>query len=118
MRMRMVSPFILCRAHLLGEHWELHKHHSRWAVKRQSVTGYLEANAMEPQAYGDRHDALVAEMAARGYHHNSPLTQPDFSYLSQAEREYRIDMGRALRELLADCPECRRRYLDWTRGTI
>lgn len=75
MRIWDVSPAMLCRAHLLGKHRELH---AIWAVLNEEKTGY----SRQPEtirrrgklaALHTRHAALVAEMTRRGYNHASPL---------------------------------------------
>lgn len=75
MRIWDVDPARLCRAHLLGEHRELH---AVWAVLTQGKAGYArhpEVRRWEGRlaALFARHDALVDEMARRGYRHASPL---------------------------------------------
>jgi hypothetical protein len=72
-----ISPKKLCRAHLLGEHRELH---AIWSVLVNGKKGY----AQHPETlrwkgklkalYG-RHAALVVEMSSRGYQHRSPLAK-------------------------------------------
>ena len=75
MRIWDISPKRLCRNHLLGEHRELH---AIWSVLVNGKKGY----AHHPEtlrwrgrlrALFGRHDALVQEMAVRGYQHRSPL---------------------------------------------
>lgn len=75
MRIWDVSPDILCRQHLLGEHRELH---GLWNILVQGKTGY----SRHPEtrrwvgklaALYTRHEALVDEIERRGYRHNSPL---------------------------------------------
>lgn len=75
MRIWDVSPSILCRQHLLGEHRELH---ALWTILTENKRGY--ANHPETKrwvgklkALYSRHDRLVEEMKTRGYNHNSPL---------------------------------------------
>jgi len=72
-----LPPEQLCRAHLLGEHRELH---AIWVVLTTGRTGY----AHHPEtlrwrgklrALWMRHEALVAEMQRRGYRHASPLDE-------------------------------------------
>jgi Pyrimidine dimer DNA glycosylase len=70
-----LPPERLCRAHLLGEHRELH---AVWAVLTTDKAGYRrhpETLRWEGRlaALYERHAALVREMAARGYRHASPL---------------------------------------------
>lgn len=75
MRIWDVSPSILCRQHLLGEHRELH---ALWTILTQHRTGYT--NHPETKRWVGklkalylRHDALVEEMTIRGYNHHTPL---------------------------------------------
>lgn len=75
MRIWDVDPALLCRSHLLGEHRELH---GLWNILTQGLTGYSrhpETLRWEGRlaALFERHEALVAEMAQRGYRHHSPL---------------------------------------------
>ena len=105
MRMWMVDPKKMCRKHLLGEHGELHKFLPGWR-KQRSLTGYILSNAIEPKSYKKRHNALVKEMKRRGYNHNSPLEQPDFSYIHPVEKRFEVNVT-ANEILLAErCPEC------------
>ncbi len=76
MRIWDVPPEKLCRHHLLGEHCELH---ALWAILTQGKKGY----AKHPEtlrwkgklkALYARHEALVWEMARRGYRHASALS--------------------------------------------
>ena len=75
MRVWDLSPSVLCRNHLLGEHRELH---AMWAVITENKKGY----SLHPEtirwkgklhALYARHEQLVFEMLNRGYNHNSPL---------------------------------------------
>ena len=77
MRIWDVSPSLLCRQHLLGEHCELH---GLWRVLTEERQGY----AQHPEtrrwrgklaALFVRHEGLAEEMARRGYQHASPLDQ-------------------------------------------
>ena len=75
MRIWDVEPACLCRAHLLGEHRELH---AVWAILTQDKRGYQshpEVRRWEGRlaALYRRHEAQVAEMERRGYRHASPL---------------------------------------------
>ena len=65
----------LCRAHLLGEHRELH---AIWTILTTGKSGYT--NHPETKrwvgklaALYDRHEEEVHEMEKRGYKHLSPL---------------------------------------------
>ena len=75
MRIWDLSPKILCRQHLLGEHRELH---AVWTVITQKKTGYSRHPETlrwigKTKALYARHEALVHEMRRRGYNHSSPL---------------------------------------------
>jgi hypothetical protein len=70
-----LPPQALCRAHLLGEHRELH---AIWSVLTTDKAGYRrhpETLRWEHRlaALYARHTALVEEMRSRGYRHASPL---------------------------------------------
>ena len=73
MRMWNIPARLLCKQHLLGEHYEIHKAYGNLqhtGIWTQTLTqkGYL-----EPQNFKTRHDELVLEMKNRGYKHNTPL---------------------------------------------
>ncbi len=77
MRVWDVSPKVLCRKHLLGEHRELHglwniltKHKGKGGYSRHPETLRWVGKT---RALYNRHEALVKEMLARGYAHHSPL---------------------------------------------
>lgn len=95
MRVWDISPVRLCRAHLLGEHRELH---AIWSVLVNDKMGY----ARHPETlhwkgklralYG-QHEALVGEMAARGYRHLSPLAKSEAT--GTAKQTVFVDSPRA-----------------------
>lgn len=101
MRMWMMDPKKMCRKHLLGEHVEIHMMVGT-LIKGRSLEGFLQRGLLEPQNARKRHDALVTEMQARGYAHNSPL--PEHSY----ERPGRVSRKQSKTELAARCPDCRK----------
>ena len=103
MRMWMVDPKKMCRKHLLGEHVEIHMLVAT-LNRGRSIEGFLARGLLEPQNARIRHDALVAEMKARGYKHASPL--PRFR---RRERTGEVSRERAEAELASRCPECRKR---------
>src|SRR5690242_5548948 len=75
MRIWDVSPSILCRQHLLGEHRELH---ALWKILTENKKGYRnhpETKRWEGKlkALYLRHENLVEEMKLRGYNHHTPL---------------------------------------------
>ena len=103
-----VDPSLLCRAHLLGEHRELH---GLWNVLTLGKDGY----SRHPEtrrwvgklaALFERHDQLVVEMMRRGYAHGSPLdgelavgSSVQDAYVDSPEKQLEI-----LREKPCDCP--------------
>jgi hypothetical protein len=106
--MWMVQPSILCTRHLLGEHGELHKFLHNWK-KKHKITGRIKGNAIEPLSYKTRHDELAQEMITRSMHHNSPLQQPDFSYLPIDEQTFKVDVNLSFNLLMQRCPNCKKR---------
>ena len=89
MRIWDLSPCVLCRQHLLGEHRELH---ALWNILTQGKRGY----ARHPEtrrwhgklaALHARHEALVSEMTRRGYRHHSPL-DPTLATGTTVQDEY------------------------------
>lgn len=88
-----VDPAILCRQHLLGEHRELHGLWNILTLGKQGYSHHPETVRWEGRlkALHARHQALVAEMARRGYRHASPL-------------DARLATGRAVQERFVDPP--------------
>jgi hypothetical protein len=106
MRMWMINPRLLCAKHLLGEHGEIHKHRHNF-VKQHRITKRISPVVqIEPESMEKRHNALVEEMIARGFNHNSPYTQPDLSYLKNEERFAKADLSTSVTDLKNRCPEC------------
>jgi hypothetical protein len=75
MRIWDINPRRLCRAHLLGEHRELH---AIWSVLTQGKRGYSRHPETlrwkgKLRALYRRHETQVAEMGRRHYQHHSPL---------------------------------------------
>ena len=113
MRMWMVPPSCLCKMHLLGEHGEIHKHRHNF-VKHHSIRGRVfPVVQIEPVSMKSRHDELTEEMLRRGYNHNSPYEQPDLSYLSDEDRNSRVDINVSILDLYERCAECACRLNDY-----
>lgn len=100
MRIWDLPPGVLCRQHLLAEHRELH---ALWQVLTRDTAGY----ARHPEtvrwrgklrALYLRHEALVAEMARRGFRHASPL-DPQLATGTAVQDEF-VDLPDRQRELL------------------
>lgn len=75
MRIWDLSPSVLCRKHLLGEHRELH---ALWTVLTENKKGYSRHPETlrwvgKLKALYKRHEELVREMKNRRYHHHSDL---------------------------------------------
>lgn len=108
-RMWGVDPRLLCREHLLGEHVELHmlvgtiqNHpHGEAIVRGQADEGNVETALIE-----QRHGELAAELARRGYDHDSPLVYEDDLVIGE------IDPTANRSELAARCKQCRLRLAD------
>lgn len=104
MRVWDVEPAELCRAHLLGEHRELH---AIWTILTQDRRGYRshpETRRWEGRlaALYRRHEALVTEMTRRGYGHRSPL-DPALASGSETQNVF-VDSIEAQRRILAAKP--------------
>ena len=104
MRIWDLDPALLCRAHLLGEHRELH---GLWNILTRDLQGYRrhpETRRWEGKlaALYDRHDMLVREMAHRGYAHHSPLDPALATGL--AHQDAYVDPPDTQRRILADKP--------------
>jgi hypothetical protein len=106
MRIWDVDPGDLCRAHLLGEHRELHGLWNVLTLGRRGYRAHPETRRWEGKlaALFRRHEALVAEMSARGYRHASPL-DPRLASGDGVQRDF-IDPPAEQRRLLAAKP-CR-----------
>jgi len=75
MRIWDIPPDKLCRAHLLGEHNELHAIWNILTQGRKGYAGHPETKRWEGKlkALFRVHEEIVREMLARGYRHQSPL---------------------------------------------
>lgn len=104
-RMWMVSPSVLCRKHLLGEHNELHKIVGSLR-KQRSITGYIKNNCVEVKKIEERHNDLVKEMRKRNYTHKSPLPLFDYSYLPKEQQDFKINLFQNRMLLLNRCDKC------------
>lgn len=102
MRMWMVDPKLLCKKHLCGEHFELHKFRHNF-LNGHSIAG--RKGQIEPASMAKRHEALAAEMLRRGYRHESPYEQPDLSRYDLTD--FVVDTIESEKDLSNRCPECR-----------
>jgi len=95
MRIWDVEPKLLCRKNLLAEHRELHglwniltKHGGQGGYSRHPET--LRWVGKERALY-QRHQALIAEFARRGYKHHTPLDE-------------NLAIGSAIQDIFIDTP--------------
>lgn len=107
MRIWDLEPARLCRQHLLGEHRELH---ALWVILTKEKKGF----ARHPEtarwrgklkALYQRHQALVVEMARRGYRHQTPLPTEEAVGLAE-QKEYKdtpAEQARILRNKGCGC---------------
>jgi hypothetical protein len=77
MRIWDLPPEMLCRKHLLGEHYELH---ALWTILTKGKKGFSHHPETlrwkgKLKALYLRHEALVREMQRRGYKHKTPLDE-------------------------------------------
>lgn len=106
MRMWMLDPGKMCDRHLLGEHVEIHMLAGS-IRKRRSLDGFLRERIIEPVSLKVRHDAIVKEMARRGFRHQSEIpSQPDISYLGEKSGTS-VDRVASRRDLRSRCSRCR-----------
>ncbi len=102
MRMWLANPKIMCRAHLLGEHVEMHMFAGS-IRKGVSIKGYVAGGLVDTRVLQTRHDHLAAELVRRGYNHASPLDYHDVLKTGSVNR------NKSLAELLSRCKECSKR---------
>jgi hypothetical protein len=100
MRIWDISPELLCRQHLLGEHRELH---AIWSVIQNNKKGYSKHPETirwqgKTNALYSRHELEVKEMKKRGYQHHSSL---DFKLASgDSDQKVMIDSITAQKDIL------------------
>lgn len=113
MRIWDIPPKNLCRVHLLGEHRELH---AIWTILTMGRKGY--SNHPETKRWVGklaalyiRHEALICEMKARNYNHNSDLDkklaigdalQNTFVHTVEEQKEILKNKGCACNNLITE----------------
>lgn len=108
MRMWMIDPKLLCNKHLMGEHFEIHKHRHNF-VKGHSVKGRLNPIVqIEPISMEERHNSLVLEIKDRGMNHKSPYEQPDLSSYGKEVLNAKVDQRESIKDLCKRCEKCRK----------
>ena len=102
MRMWNVNPEMMCRKHLLGEHFEMHMFVGT-LLKNKSLDGYIKKGLVEVHNIEKRHRELAEEMVKRGFHHHSPIRE--FTSVTKGK----VDSEKNIIELRERCKECRKR---------
>ena len=110
MRMWKINPRLLCRAHLLGEHVEMHMFVGS-ILKGINLSGYIVKGLVEVHNIAARHKRLADEMIRRGMRHQSPLPYFD------RWKEGWVDTEENIILLGSRCKDCRRR-IEKVRRTI
>ena len=108
MRIWDVAPEKLCRSHLLGEHSELH---GIWTIITQDRRGFAHHPEVlrwqgKLKALYLKHQEIVAEMARRGYQHNSPL-DPELATGAETQDTFVDSIEEQVRILRSKGCECR-----------
>lgn len=101
----MVDPNLMCKQHILGEHFEIEKHRHIF-VKHYSIAGRVRPDdvQIEPLSMKSRHDLLAKHFK----HHNSPYRMPSLAYLPKEHREAKVDRIASHKKLIEKCEDCRR----------
>lgn len=118
MRMWMVPPKVLCGQHLTGEHYETHMTYGALAKNKPGGVNLVKAlcnkGMMELSALQDRHDALAAELLARGGNHKSPLIFEWEMFRDHYDLpDTKVDVMESMMELHKRCPKCRVKIDKW-----
>jgi hypothetical protein len=107
MRVWDVPVTRLCRAHLLGEHAELHAIWAVWTRGRKGYRHHPEVQRWEGRlaALYRRHAQQVEELEHRGYRHTSPL-DPTLAVGAEAQDRFVDPVDRQLELLTAKPCAC------------
>lgn len=111
MRMWKINPKLLCKNHLLGEHYELHKFVGA-LNKSHNLTGYITNGLMEIHHIRKRHKLLANEMGRRGMNHKSELSE--FVYRIKGK----VDPDKSIKDLSERCSECRNLIKDGAKCQV
>lgn len=106
----MVPPWSMCRAHLLGEHREVH---AICGILRagKDLSGYYANRLLELPALQRRHDALAREMQRRGFSHRSPFAFDVHGWLrNNPQPLHAVPRRWSLGQLHQRCPACAELY--------
>jgi hypothetical protein len=113
-----VDPRSMCRAHLLGEHRELHAiaGMTRQVARgveacKEGLIGHINAGQVDLSLLVARHSLLVAEMRRRGWpsgvKHDTPLKFEDVYRSPSIPWVGHVDGVKNHKELIARCGLCR-----------
>jgi len=103
MRMWNIKSALMCRQHILGEHFEIHKmignlrHRGKW-TNSLTKNGFL-----EPQNALKRHNRLVKEMLIRGWKHQSPLDTEGVKL-----PRGKVNIKKSIKDITQRCKNCRK----------
>ena len=104
MRMWMLSPKLMCKKHISGEHGEIHKHLSS-LYKGIKIDGrYAHIAQIQLNALQSRHDQL-----AQFLNHKSPIEVDDYWIYKLYPQYYHINVNLEfnLHDLMERCEKCR-----------
>ena len=113
-----IPPLWLCRVHLISSHGESHTRGIPHFRKNFSVDVWIKSHCFEPINFKKRHDDLEAEINRRKCTGeikskkpvNSPIIQPDFSYLPDWQQKFVADFDSVFNRI-QKCPDCSARAL-------
>lgn len=108
MRMWMVDPKLLCKQHLLWEHYEIHRLVG-WLRHGYSIRRYLLKRLVDPSSIFIRHKELEDEIRFRGGKPDSPLVEAECCAFAHWYGSTTINLGRSLSDLSNRCDQCQKR---------
>jgi hypothetical protein len=103
--MWMVNPKVMCDHHLLGEHVDLHMIVA--SIQKEflgSVRALARIGLIDTVQVTSRHREIVAEMAARGMNHHTPINWMDVDGVGHGT----VDPVQSAWELYRRCGACRK----------
>lgn len=100
----MIESGNLCRQHLLGEHFEIHKAVGNLRNSGKWTNSLTKRGFLEPQNFLKRHKELVTEMKKRGMNHNSKLDTKGINLPIG-----KVDVKKSIKDLKNRCSNCFKR---------
>lgn len=101
MRMWMIEPKLMCKQHLLGEHFEIHKAVGNLRYSGKWTKSLIKKGFLEPQNFVRRHNQLAKEMQRRNMKHQSELNVNEIEL-----PKGKIDIKKSFSDLKKRCKEC------------